>query len=316
LNIFLKACEFRSDILILNIREIKKMTIAQVVDIDTIAEGTIQKIQLNGALLIPLTEVTSLIQQLKEFELGRAMLTTGALTSTWVDYMCHHETSPTNHPLETWFLSRSPKIKAARERYVITQKAIQHYLKSNIAFCVLPCGVISKVAELDYSNIENIKIIGYDNDVLGLVRAEMQMQHLVNQGKVNLLLLKKNIWLIDDCNQHDLIISNRLSVLESDSQKVLGLFEKYYTALKHDGIFICSFFTPSPLNNLHSSTWKDVDVNDMLIEHSIFVDIMDFQPASRSEEEMITLLQKAGFEIVDIFYDTHCIYPTVVARKA
>jgi hypothetical protein len=46
------------------------------------------------------------------------------------------------------------------------------------------------------------------------------------------------------------------------------------------------------------------------------VDIMDFQPASRSEEEMITLLQKAGFEIVDIFYDTHCIYPTVVARKA
>jgi hypothetical protein len=292
------------------------MTITQVVDLDIIAEGTIQKIQLNGNLLIPLSDAIDLIHQLKEFELGRAMLTTGVLTSSWVDYMCHNDASPTNNPLETWFLSRAPKIKAARERYSLTQKALQSHLKSNMILCVLPCGVISKVAELDYSNFENIKIIGYDNDVLGLVRAEMQMQHHVDQGKVNLLLLKKNIWLIDDRNQHDLIISNRLSVLESDSQKIYGLFEKYYAALKSNGIFICSFFTPSPLNNLHTSPWKDVDVNDMLIEHSIFVDIMDFRPASRLEEEMIALLQKAGFEIVDIFYDTHCIYPTVVARKS
>lgn len=290
------------------------MTIAQVVDIDTIAEGTVQKIQLNDDLLIPKPDVISLIQQLKEFELGRAMLTNGSLTSMWMDYICHQEISPTNNSLETWFLSRAPKIKAAKERYIITKKILQSYLKSDMVLCVLPCGVISKVAELDYSTIDKIKIIGYDNDVLGLVRAEMQMQSLVDQGKVNLLLLK-NIWLIDDCHQHDLIISNRLSVLESDSQKVLGLFEKYYTALKNQGIFICSFFTPSPLNDLTLSPWSGVDVNDMLIEHTILVDIMEFQPAYRLEEEMIALLHKAGFEIVDIFYDTHCIYPTVVARK-
>lgn len=292
------------------------MTITPVVDIETIAEGVIQKVQLNEDLLIPSSDVIDLIHQLKEFELGRAMLTTGVLTSSWVDYICHNETSPTGNPLETWFLSKSPKIKAARERYFITRNALQSHLKSNIVFCVMPCGVISKVAELDYSNIRNIKIIGYDNDIQGLVRAEMQMQPLVDQGKVNLLLLKKNIWLLDDCNRHDLIISNRLSVLEADSEKVLELFEKYYAALKHNGIFISSFFTPSPLHNLHASPWKNVDVNDVLTEHSIFVDIMDFRPAARLESEMIMLLQKAGFKIVDIFYDTHCIYPTIIAHKA
>ncbi len=292
------------------------MTITLGVDIDTIAEGISQKVQLNDGLLIPSSEVIDLIHQLKEFELGRAMLTTGVLTSSWVDYICHNETSPTGHPLETWFLSKSPKIKAARERYYITRDALQSHLRSNMVFCVMPCGVISKVAELDYSNISNIKIIGYDNDIQGLVRAEMQMQPLVDQRKVNLLLLKKNIWLLEDRNQHDLIISNRLSVLEADSQKVLGLFEKYYAALKRNGIFISSFFTPSPLHNLHTSPWKNVDVNDVLTEHSIFVDIMDFRPATRPEGKMIMLLEKAGFEIVDIFYDTQCIYPTIIARKA
>ncbi len=292
------------------------MTITLGVDIDTIAEGISQKVQLNDGLLIPSSEVIDLIHQLKEFELGRAMLTTGVLTSSWVDYICHNETSPTGHPLETWFLSKSPKIKAARERYYITRDALQSHLRSNMVFCVMPCGVISKVAELDYSNISNIKIIGYDNDIQGLVRAEMQMQPLVDQRKVNLLLLKKNIWLLEDRNQHDLIISNRLSVLEADSQKILGLFEKYYAALKRNGIFISSFFTPSPLHNLHTSPWKNVDVNDVLTEHSIFVDIMDFRPATRPEGKMIMLLEKAGFEIVDIFYDTQCIYPTIIARKA
>lgn len=292
------------------------MTIVGGIDIDTIAEGAIQKVHLNENLLISPSDVIDIIHQLKEFELGRAMLTTGVLTSSWVDYICHNEVSPTGHPLETWFLSKAPRIKAARERYYITRDVLQKKLKSNMVFCVMPCGVISKVAELDYSKIKDIKIIGYDNDIHGLVKAEHQMQPLVDQGKVNLLLLKKNIWLLDDRNQHDLIISNRLSVLESDSQKVLELFEKYYVALRRKGVFISSFFTPSPLHNLHTSPWNDVDANDMLIEHSIFVDIMDFRPAARSESKMVNLLQKAGFEIVEILYDTHKIYPTIIARKA
>lgn len=292
------------------------MTIIGGIDIDTIAEGAIQKVHLNENLLISPSDVIDLIHQLKEFELGRAMLTTGVLTSSWVDYVCHNATSPTGHPLENWFLSKSPRIKAARERYYITRDVLQKKLRSNMVFCVMPCGVISKVAELDYSKIKNIKIIGYDNDIHGLVKAELQMQPLVNQGKVNLLLLKKNIWLLDDRNQHDLIISNRLSVLESDSQKVFELFEKYYGALRRKGLFVSSFFTPSPLHNLHTSPWKDVDANDMLIEHSIFVDIMDFRPAARSESKMVHLLHKAGFEIVDILYDTQNVYPTIIARKA
>jgi hypothetical protein len=292
------------------------MTITRVVDIDALAEDTIQKVQLRENLLLAVPDVIEIIHQLKEFELGRSMLMSGGLTSSWVDYMCHNETSPTNHPLETWFLSKSPKIRAARERYYITKNLLQANLRSNMDFCVLPCGVISKVAELDYSEIGMINIIGYDNDVQGLIKAELAMQPLVDQGKINLLLLKKNIWLLEDYEQHDLMISNRLSALESDAEKVLGLFQKYYSALKPRGIFVCSFFTPSPIDNLHISPWVDVDIHDMLMEHSIFIDIMDFRPAARTESEIRVLLQEAGFEIVDIHYDTHRIYPTVVAQKA
>lgn len=291
------------------------MTITRVVDIDALAEDTIQKVQLNEDLLLPSSNVIEIIHQLKQFELGRSMLMTGGLTSTWVDYMCHNDTSPTNNPLETWFLSRAPKIRAARERYYITQNILQAYLSSYMNLCVLPCGIISKVAELDYSKVEKVNIVGYDNDIQGLINAEQKMQPLVNQGKVNLLLLKKNIWLLEEHNQHNLIISNRLSVLESDVKKILGLFKKHYAALKPKGLFICSFFTPSPLHDLHASPWINVDVNDMLMEHSIFVDIMDFRPANRTESEMKILLQEAGFDVIDMQYDSQHIYPTVVAQK-
>lgn len=291
------------------------MTILPSFDIDTLIEGTIQKIKHSEDLYLHTNDVIELIQQLKGFELGRSMLTSGVLTSTWVDYMCHNEVSPTGHSLETWFLSKAPKIRAARERYYITREAIQNSLKDNMVLCVLPCGVISKIAELDFSSANGIKVVGYDNDIHGLVKAELKMQHLVDQQKINLYLLKKNIWLLDDCNQHDLILSNRLSVLEPDSQKIVELFERFYTALRYNGIFVCSFFTPSPLYAPGSSPWKNVDEKDMLIEESIFVDIMDFRPAFRSEDEMILLLNRAGFKIVNIYYDTHHIYPTIISQK-
>lgn len=291
------------------------MTVAYTVDVDTLAEGTIQKVQRSENLHLPLPQVIQLIHQLKEFELGRSLLAAGGITSSWVDYVCHHEVSPTNHHLETWFLSRAPKIRAARERYFITQREIQSRLRDDMVLGVLPCGVISKIAEMDFSKVKNIKVVGYDNDIHGLVKAELKMKPLVDQEKIKLYLLKKNIWLLDDIDEHDLIISNRLSVLEPDTQKLSGLFEKFYAALKYKGFYISSFFTPSPIHDLIASPWKDVDVNDMLIEHSIFVDILDFQPASRSEDEIKLLLTNAGFKIIDILYDTHNVYPTIVAQK-
>lgn len=290
-------------------------TLDSVVDINALAEDTIQKLKLQENLLVPFSTAISIVQNLTEFELGRSLMTIGQLTSSLVDYLCHHDTSPSNHPFETWFLSKAPKIRAARERYYITRDILQNHLKSNINFGVMPCGVISKVAELDYSKVQNVKIVGYDNDVYGLVKAEKQMQPLVDQGIINLYLLKRNIWLLDEDNQYDIILSNRLSVLEHDTNKVLGLFKQIYKALKPEGVFICSFFTPSPLEAPGKSTWLNVDEEDLLLEHTIFVDIMNFQPAARFESEFEMLLKGAGFEIFDIVFDTHRVYPTIVAKK-
>lgn len=48
------------------------MTVAYTVDVDTLAEGTIQKVQRSENLHLPLPQVIQLIHQLKEFELGRS----------------------------------------------------------------------------------------------------------------------------------------------------------------------------------------------------------------------------------------------------
>lgn len=291
------------------------MAITRAIDIDALAEDTIHKIQLHDRLTLPLNKIIELVHQLKEFELGRFMLTHGALTSACVDYICHNEVSPTGNALETWFLSKAPKMLAARERYYITQQVLQPRLQSNMMLCILPCGVISKIAELDYSNVSDVRIIGYDYDIHGLVTAELKMQPLVDQKKVMLSLLKKNLWDLDDVEQHDVIVSNRLSALESNPQKVAGLFRNFYRALKPGGVFVCSFFTPSPLQEPDHSPWSNIHEPDMLIEHSIFVDIMNFHPAARSESDMVSLLEVVGFEVVDLRYDSHKIYPTVVAQK-
>lgn len=292
------------------------MDFLEKIDITALADDTIQKLTLQENLLVPVETATSIVKSLKEFELGRSIMTLGHLNSALVDYICHHEVSPTNNEFETWFLSKSPKIKAARERYYITRNILQQHLRSNMNFGVMPCGVISKVAELNYEGLENIKVVGYDSNVQGLVNAEQKMQPLVDQGIVNLYLLKRNIWLLDEDNQYEVILSNRLSVLEQDSDKVLALFKKIYNALKVDGVFVCSFFTPSPLQAPENSPWLNVSENDLLLEHTIFEDIMNFQPAVRLESEFKQLLKGAGFEVIDIVFDTHCVYPTIVAKKS
>lgn len=291
------------------------MTLRQNVNIDAVIEGTIQQAYLSERLTLPIAEVVELITQLTEFELGKKMLLSCGLTSPLVDYICHYDQSPTSHPLENWLLSRSPRLSAARERYNITQRLVQTILKSNMTIGVMPCNVISKVAELDYSNVKNLTIIGYDRDVAGLVHAEKQMEQLVQQGKVNLFLLKQNIWLLDDRNQHDLILSTRLTVLESDDQKIVQLLKRLFAALKTGGHLILSFFTPSPMVDIENSPWRGIYADDLLKELCIFKDILDFHPAARTEDNMKALLHEAGFEALEIYPDKHWVYPTIKARK-
>jgi hypothetical protein len=291
------------------------MTITRIIDIEALSEDTIQKVRLSDKLHLPTNNVIEIVHQLKNFELGQTMLTIGGLTSTCVDYICHNDTSPTNNPFENWLLSKAPRFKAARERYQITQHILQKLLRSDMVFGVFPCGVIPKVAELDFSALSSLTIVGYDNDIHGLVRAEKTMQPLVDQQKVKLLLLKKNLWVLDDENQHNLILSNRLSALEAEEERVLDLFKRFHRALQPDGFFITSFFTPSPLQNFEQSPWKNLASEDILTEHCIFEDIIGFDSAPKTEEKMIHLLARSGFDVIEIRYDSHNIYPTVLAQK-
>lgn len=291
------------------------MTITSAVDIETLAEGTIQKIHLGPKLMLPTDQVIDIIHALKQFELGRTFLSLGLITSSLVDYICHNEVSPTGNEFETWFLSKAPRMKALKERYHITKDQLQFYLRSNMSMGILPCGVISKVAELDYSQVENVRIIGYDRDIQGLVNAEKQMMPYVTAGIVDLILMKRDLWLLDEEDQYDLMLSNRVSVLERNSTKVLDLFKKFYAALKPNGILLTSFFTPSPLDSLEDSPWVNTDPNDTLIEDCIFRHIMEFTFPPRTEAEVRQLVTSAGFKVLDILNDSSCIYPTVVAQK-
>lgn len=292
------------------------MTLKSDIDIDTLVEGTICQLHLKDSLALPIIDVISLTQQLKAFPLGRTMLRESGLSSDSTDYVCHHEVSPTGNSLETWLLSESPRLRAARERFYVTKRILQSQLRANMILGVLPCGVITKIAELDYSGLRDITVIGYDRDVQGLVKAEQKMKPVIDQYGLNVILLKKNIWKLDDVAQHDLILSNRLTVLEEDSLKVVSLWKKIHQALKPGGRFMFSFFTPSPIPaSVHQSPWEAVDPNAILMEYSIFNDILGFQPACRTEEEVLDLLEQSGFKSVTVEYDRHKVYPTVLAEK-
>lgn len=264
-------------------------------------------------LSMPLHEEMDLLEQLSDFELGRFLLSNKGLNGYWTAYIILHGPKQQNlHPLEAWILHHSPSVKATQERFRIFQKVLQKNLRDNITIASVPCGLMDDLLTLDYSNTHNIRLVGIDLDKKSLDFAQEQSKQL---NISNVRFIQSDAWKLKNNEEFDITTSNGLNIYEPDDEKVIALYRKFYQALKHRGILITSFLTPPPAMSKESS-WKNVNPQDALKQKVIFSDIIGVTwQAFRTENKTRLQLEGAGFEVLDVIYDSQGIFPTIVARK-
>lgn len=264
-------------------------------------------------LILPLEEELALLEQLNSFELGKFLLKNRGLNGYWASYVINAQpTDLHDNPLEKWLLFASYGMNAMRERFYIFRTQLNKYIKSNMRIGSIPCGVMDDLLNLNYVDLHNIDLVGIDinHDSIQLARTNANNHNIKN---VNFFQL--DVWKIEFNNCLDIITTNGLNIYAIDGIKMLDLYKKFHNALKHGGILITSFITPSPLMS-DDSIWNIPVYDNLKKEHAIFYDIIKVGVVNfQTESELGRQLEDIGFEIIDIIYDSKCVFPTVVARK-
>ena len=262
---------------------------------------------------LPLEEEKKLLRKLLTFDLGRFLLENKGLNGYWTSYIILHGPQKKDlGSLEDWVLNRAPAVKATRERFFIFQGILQKNLKSHTKITSIPCGVMDDLLHLNYEGKKEIHLVGLDLDQKSL---ELAKENAQKKGYENTSFRKQDAWLLDEKNSYDIITSNGLNIYESDDDKVTKLYQNFNQALKPGGILITSFLTPPPALSKESS-WRNYDKGDALKQKAVFGDILQVSWQSfRTEAQTRKQLQKAGFDDIEIIYDSQGMFPTVVARK-
>ncbi len=264
-------------------------------------------------LILPLSEELKLLDGLSQFELGRFLLSNRGLNGYWTAYVILYSMKKESmHPLEHWLLNKAPGFKATKERFKIFQEQLQLHVQDNWTLASIPCGLMDDLLSLDYSNKTNINLVGIDLDNASI---ELAAQNAVKYDFKNISFLIKDAWNLGIESQFNLITSNGLNIYEPDDKQVTLLYKQFYNALKNKGILITSFITPPP-KLTSESTWTNINSDDALKQHALFNDIIQANwQTYRTEGQTRDQLNHAGFEVLDVIYDSQGIFPTVIARK-
>jgi SAM-dependent methyltransferase len=266
-----------------------------------------------------------LIDFLADFDLGRFLLQRGGLDGYWIDYIVKHPTKGKlvglNHegkpfnPIETFLLNQAPTATATQQRFEIFKAEIQKKLHEGASLASIPCGLMAELLDLDFSKTSHLSLTGIDLDPKAIEYAKQNAKklHLSDQC----IFFQRDAWALNIHAEFDLISSNGLSIYQPDDEQVAELYRNFFEALKPGGWLVTSFLTPPPAPGLKTE-WKldVVNMQDTLLQKILFVDILDCKwQAFRSEETVKSLLNTAGFDRIEVFYDSAHIFPTVVARK-
>lgn len=266
-----------------------------------------------------------LLTQLSQFDFGRYLLQNQGINGYWTDYMLTHpwfgrETGKNNRgepisALESFILNRSPLMLATQERFSIFLRENQKQVRNGAHLASIPCGLMGELLYLNYNNISNIILQGFDYDPESLNEASQlaQQKGLTHFTK----LVEQDVWDLSLKHELDLISSNGLTIYEADDEKVTELYRLFYKALKSGGKLVTSFLTPPPqLTDSCEWDFALLDQADLLLQKIIFVDIINakFQ-CYRSSEQAHQQLREAGFTDIKFIYDRAKLFPTVVAQK-
>ncbi|WP_202220111.1 class I SAM-dependent methyltransferase [Okeania sp. KiyG1] len=266
-----------------------------------------------------------LLNELTGFPLGKFLLQNGGFNGYWTDYVMEHQykgkftgidaQGRTLTELEKFILERNPRVIATQQRYINFNKIIQNYVQDNIVFASLPSGVMRDLLKLDFTGVENFRLVGIDIDSESLEQAKKIAVEYGLSEKVE--FHQEDAWNLPFQDEFTLLTCHGLHIYEPNDGKVTKLYQQFFKALIPGGILVTSFTTKSP-NVDPNSEWDMSQINseDLLLSKIIFFDVLDVKfTAFRSSSTTKLQLQTVGFDEIEFIWDNARIYPTVVARK-
>jgi SAM-dependent methyltransferase len=284
-----------------------------------------KKIVLRGDLPhVTCARQLEVLEELCEFPLGRFILERRGANGFWTDYMiahpAHGKVSGLNIEgkpfgwLENWFLNECPIVVAHQERFQIFQKLAQGLLRDHMVLASIPCGLMRDLITLDFSEKRGTHLIGVDIDPESLALAE---QFAREKNIPNTHFIRANAWDLSFSNEIDLITSSGLNVYESDPEKVLKLYSRFFDALRPGGFLITSVLTFPPGGD-RKTDWKTENISPetLCLDKVLHQDILDIKWRNfRSIPELKRELKWVGFSNVSVHFDAHRIFPTILAQK-
>ena len=295
--------------------------------IEKSVKETIAKIKLQGDKPnITVAYQLELLDQLSQSDFGKSLLQHKTLTGYWTHYAVTHpevgRKTGKNHrgkpftTLETFFFDRSPVALATQQRFKIFLQENQQQVKTGAKLASIPCGLMSELLYLDFTDTKDIQLIGIDNDAQTLNDA--QELAAKQATPLHTQFSKQDAYTLKTEAAYDLISSNGLNIYEANDNKVTQLYRNFYSALKPGGKLVTSFLTPPPTLT-QNCEWDMAKVNegDLLLQKIIFTDILGVKwQCFRSSEQTKVQLETAGFKNIQFIYDKARIFPTAVASKA
>jgi len=262
-----------------------------------------------------LQDELAFLEELNQFEVSRFLLKNKGLNGYWISYLILYGRQKDKSELtslEKWFLYDAPVIKATQQRFRIFQEQLIKYINKETKVASIPCGTMDDLLSLNIPHDHYVHFCGIDLDKNSLELAEKNSK---KYAYPHVSFHQRNAWNLGASQKFDLITSNGLNIYEPDDQKVVQLYQEFYKVLKSKGILIASFLTPPP-NLSKDSLWKNYNKADVIKQKAIFGDIIQTKwQVFRTESQKRVQLEKTGFKVLDVIYETKHMFPTIIAQK-
>lgn len=265
-----------------------------------------------------LATLLKMLSDLSEFELGRFLIKNkGALSGYWTWYcILGFNASQIKSPLERFLLEKAPAILATRERFSIFQTLLLKNIHTNSVVCSLPCGMMADLLGLKLpGSVGELRFVGIDLDATVFQLAQGLAKEL--GCTVPCTFFQKNAWELEFKNEFDLITTNGLNIYEKDDSRVVALYRGLYQALKAGGKLICSALTPPP-QATEQCEWdfSRIDKSNLEVSATLFRAVLQATWSNfRTSEKTCVQLAEAGFEKIEIYWDSRKMFPTFCAQK-
>ncbi|EWM49066.1 SAM-dependent methyltransferase [Bordetella holmesii] len=260
----------------------------------------------------PVSRQVALLRDVANCQLGEFLLTHGGLDAHWTDVVVGRQPG-TGEATERMLLQRLPAAAATRARFEIFTRQLQHALRPGMALVSLPCGTLTDLLSLDFSQARPARLIGIDIDDAALATAARRAAEL----GMDVELRQEDAWRCRLDVAADIVVSHGLSIYEPDDDRVRELYRRCAAMLKPTGLLVTSFMTPPPSLSPDSPWRMDIlNPDDLMLQQVLFTRLL--QPAwtgLRSHARTRALLQDAGLDEIVFHDDPAALFPTVTARR-